>query len=97
MCTGGLVFWQSLSCMEMHLEKMVQIFFFIERQAFIVIFFFFNFITCSKDRRLILSLLNYFVIFSSLHTRHKAHKSHCETKLCTDANVKIWQLLVMVI
>lgn len=39
MCTGGLVFWQSLSCMEMHLEKMVQIFF-IERQAFIVFFFF---------------------------------------------------------
>lgn len=72
-------------------------FFFIERQAFIVIFFFFNFITCSKDRRLILSLLNYFVIFSSLHTRHKAHKSHCETKLYTDANVKIWQLLVTVI
>lgn len=40
MCTGDLVFWQSLSCMERHLEKMVQIFFFIERQAFIVIFFF---------------------------------------------------------
>lgn len=34
MCTGGLVFRQSLGCMEMHLEKMLQIFFFIERLAF---------------------------------------------------------------
>lgn len=72
-------------------------FFFYRKTGIYSLFFFFNFITCSKDRRLILSLLNYFVIFSSLHTRHKAHKSHCETKLCTDANVKIWQLLVMVI
>lgn len=67
--------------------------FFVERQHLVVFFFFFfNLIACSKDRPLILSLLNYFVIFSSPHARHRAHKSQCETKLCANANVKIWQL-----
>lgn len=77
--------------MEIRLEKMLQIF--CRKTAFgSLFFFFFNLIACSKDRPLILSLLNYFVIFSSPHARHRAHKSQCETKLCANANVKIWQL-----
>lgn len=90
MCTRDSVFWQPL-CVQLHGDTD----FFIERQHLLVFCLFvsnFNSRAYSMDRRLILCLLNYFVIFFFPHARHRAHKSQHETTLCASANVKIWQL-----